>query len=135
PAHAANPNVTILAAGLAPTLEPPGSPNGLNDLLYLDALYEAGAAPYFDALAVHTYGFTQPPDAAPAADRLNFRRAELLHDVMTRRGDGDKPVYITEPGWNDHPRWTMAVQPSQRAAYTVEAFRLAEGWPWLERMC
>ena len=61
PAHAANPNVTILAAGLAPTLEPPGSPAGLNDILYLDALYEAGARPYFDALAIHTYGFTAPP--------------------------------------------------------------------------
>jgi hypothetical protein len=135
PAHAANPNVTILAAGLAPTLEPAGSPHGLNDLLYLEALYEAGARDYFDALAVHTYGFTQPPEAAPAFDRLNFRRTELLHDIMARYGDEDKPVYITETGWNDHPRWTNAVQPSQRAAYTVDAFRLAESWPWLERMC
>ena len=61
PVHTANPDVMILAAGLAPTLEPANSPNGLNDLLFLEALYAAGAAPYFDALAVHTYGFTMPP--------------------------------------------------------------------------
>ena len=136
PAHAANPNVIVLAAGLAPTLEPAGSPNGLDDLLYLEALYEAGARPYFDALAVHTYGFTEPPDAAPTEDTLNFRRAKLLHDVMAHYDDGDKPVIITETGWNDHPRWTRAVPPSLRAAYTVDAYRLAaDGWPWLERMC
>ncbi|MEW5987735.1 MAG: hypothetical protein AB1791_13965, partial [Chloroflexota bacterium] len=39
----ANPDVVVLAAGLAPTLEPAGSPWGLNDLDYLAGLYEAGA--------------------------------------------------------------------------------------------
>lgn len=135
PVHAANPNVMILAAGLAPTLEPRGSPHGLNDLLYLEDLYAAGAAGTFDGLAVHTYGFVHPPEDPPDASALNFRRAELLRDIMARYGDGDKPVYVTETGWNDHPRWTMAVEPSQRAAYTVDAFRLAEAWPWLERLC
>ncbi|MBL8154109.1 MAG: beta-galactosidase [Anaerolineae bacterium] len=133
---AANPEAIILAAPLAPTLEPPGSPNGLNDLLYLEALYQAGAAPYFDGLAMHTYGFTDPPEAPPAADALNFRRAELLHDIMLRYDSPDKPVYITETGWNDHPRWTKAVLPSLRVAYTVDAFRWAEAhWPWLDKLC
>jgi hypothetical protein len=136
PAHAANPNVVILAAGLAPTLEPPGSAAGLNDILYLDELYEAGAQPYFDALAIHTYGFTAPPDEPPAFDRLNFRRAELLRAVMVAHGDGDKPALITETGWNDHPRWTKAVAPSQRIANTLGALDWArEHWGWLEEMC
>lgn len=136
PAHAANPQVIVLAAGLAPTLEPPGSASGLNDLLYLEALYQAGAAPYFDALAVHTYGFTEPPEAEPGPDRLNFRRAELLHDIMLRYDRPDKPVYITETGWNDHPRWNKAVRPAQRVSYTVAAFEFAEAnWPWLNKLC
>lgn len=134
--HNANPHVVILAAALAPTLEPPGSVNGLNDLLYLQALYEAGAAPYFDALAVHTYGFTEPPEAAPGPDLLNFRRAELLRQIMTRYDNPDKPVYITESGWNDNPRWTKAVRPSQRIAYTIGAYQWAQAeWPWLEKLC
>lgn len=136
PAHAANPNVVILAAPLAPTLEPPGSPHGLNDLLYLQALYDAGAAAFFDALAVHTYGFTEPPEAEPGDTVLNFRRAELLHSVMVAYGDTTKPVYITESGWNDNPRWTKAVRPSERAAYTVNSYRWAEeNWPWADRLC
>src|SRR5690606_25672149 len=111
-------------------------PHGLNDLLYLEALYEAGAAPYFDALAVHTYGFTFAPEEAPSPDDLNFRRAELLHEIMLRYDDPDKPVYITESGWNDHPRWTKAVRPSLRAAYTVNAFVWTEeNWPWVDKLC
>mgnify|MGYP005838603377 CR=1 FL=1 len=136
PAHAANPDVVILAAPLAPTLEPPGSPYGLNDLLYLEALYRAGGAAYFDALAMHSYGFTEPPEAAPAPDRLNFRRAELLYAIAQRYDRPDKPVFITETGWNDHPRWTYAVRPSLRVAYTVGALVWAqEHWPWLDSLC
>jgi hypothetical protein len=136
PAHAANPDVVILAAGLAPTLEPPGSPNGLNDILYLRAVYEAGGGDYFDALAVHTYGFTEPPAVVPAFDQLNFRRAELLHEIMLEFDDADKPVYITETGWNDHPRWTKAVSPPLRIQYTLDALRYAETeWDWLEKIC
>jgi hypothetical protein len=132
---AANPDVTVLAGALAPTLEPVGSPNGLDDRLYLTAMYEAGAADYFDALAVHTYGFTEPPESEPAPDVLNFRRAELLFDVMQQYND-DSPVYITESGWNDHPRWTKAVRPSQRVAYTIDAFEYTDmHWPQVEELC
>lgn len=135
-AHSANPQVIVLSAPLAPTLEPPGSPNGLNDLLYFEAMYKAGLADVSDAIAIHTYGFTTPPDAAPANDALNFRRVELLRDVMRRFGDTDKPVYITETGWNDHPRWASAVTPSQRIAYTLEALSYAESQSdWLQTIC
>ncbi len=134
PVHQANPNVIILAAALAPTLEPEGSPNGLNDLLYLDAILKAGAADYFDALAIHTYGFTESPQEQPEPDVLNFRRAELLHNIL--HNYTDKPVYITETGWNDHPRWTKAVRPAQRIQYTLEALEWAEQeWPWAEKLC
>lgn len=135
PVKAANPNVTVLAGALAPTMEPEGSPNGLMDILYLKGMYEAGAADYFDALAVHSYGFAMPPAAEPAPDLLNFRRAELLFDVM-KQYDSDKPVYITESGWNDNPRWTLAVRPSQRVQYTIDAFRYVdENWPQVQELC
>lgn len=135
-AHRGNPNVIVLAGALAPTLEPAGSPYGVNELDYLTQFYRLGAAQYFDALAVHTYGFRFPPEELPASDVLNFRRVELLRDIMVASGDADKPVYITESGWNDHPRWTKAVHPGQRIAYTLDAFRYAEAnWPWVETLC
>jgi hypothetical protein len=130
-AHAANPDVIVLAGALAPTLEPEGSPAGLNDLLYLERMYEAGAALYFDALAAHAYGLTLPPQARPDPDTLNFRRVELLREIMIAHGDEDKPVYVTEAGWNDHPRWAHAVRPAQRIAYTIDAYEWArQHWHW-----
>ena len=133
---AANPDVVILAGAMAPTLEPRGSEHGLNDILYLEDMYEAGGNQWFDALAIHTYGFTFPPDAEPDMNSLNFRRAELLREVMVRYGDETTPVFITESGWNDNIRWANGVRPSQRAIYTVDAYRwAAENWQWNEKLC
>jgi len=130
-AHEANPDVIVLGGALAPTLEPPGSPAGLNDLLYLEEMYAAGAGPYFDALAAHAYGLVFPPEMEPAPDLINFRRVELLREIMIAHGDADKLVYITEGGWNDHPRWVHAVRPGQRVTYTLAAYEwIREAWPW-----
>jgi polysaccharide biosynthesis protein PslG len=132
-AHAANPDVIVLAGALAPTVEPEGSSAGLNDLAYLEWMYQAGAAPYFDALAAHAYGLTFSPDDFPSSDKINFRRIELLREIMVAHGDGDKPVYVTEAGWNDHPRWVGAVRPGQRIEYTIGAYEWArQHWPWCE---
>jgi hypothetical protein len=105
----------------------------MDDLSYLQGMYEAGAAPYFDVLAVHAYGWRFPPDEPAAPDVVNFRRCELLRAIMARNGDADKPIMITEGGWNDHPRWTKAVRPGQRVAYTLQAYDMAwREWPWCE---
>ena len=129
--RAANPDVVILAGALAPTLGDPTGELGVGDLDFLSEMYDAGAASCFDALAVHAYGLTFPPEDAPDLQVLNFRRVELLRQMMVARGDADKPIHITEAGWNDHPRWTRAVRPAQRIRYTVRACEMAEAWPWL----
>lgn len=127
------PEVQVLAAGLAPTLAPPGSEWGLDDLLYLEAMYAAGAGAYFDGLAVHSYGLTFPYDDPPARDQINFRRTELLREIMVAHGDAHKPTFITEGGWNDHPRWSKSVRPYQRIVYTIGAYELAlREWYWCE---
>lgn len=130
-AKAANQEVVVLGGALAPTLEADRSAAGLNDLQYLERMYEAGAGAYMDGLAVHAYGWAFPPEEPPAADVINFRRVELLREIMVANGDGWKPVYITEAGWNDHPRWARAVRPGQRVTFTLDAYRWAEeAWPW-----
>ena len=134
-AKAANPHVEVLLAGLAPTLAPPGSEWGMDDLLFLQRVYDAGASECFDALAIHAYGLTFPPDDPPDGQAINFRRAELIRDLMVRNGDAGKPCYITEGGWNDHPRWTKAVRPYQRIEYTIRAYEMAKDWPWCRAVC
>jgi hypothetical protein len=133
---AANPDVQVLAGALAPTLAPPGSEWGMDDLVFLQRMYDAGAAPYFDSLAIHAYGWHFSPDEPAHPQVINFRRSELLRDLMVQNGDGRKPAMITEGGWNDHPRWTRAVRPGQRIEYTLRAYEIAqEEWPWLDALC
>lgn len=133
-AKEADSGVVVLAGALAPTLEPEGSPAGLSDLLYLQQMYDAGGAAYFDGLAVHTYGLAAPTSEAPDPSRLNFRRVELMREIMLQNGDGGTPVYITETGWNDSPRWSNAVAPAERIAYTIEAYEWAASQPWVEML-
>lgn len=132
-AKEANPDVVVLGGALAPTLEAEGSAAGMNDLVFLDRMYQAGAQASFDALAVHAYGGAFPADEAPSRDTVDFRRTELVREIMVDYGDGDKDIYITEAGWNDHPRWTKAVRPGQRITYTLDAYAFAEqNWPWVK---
>ncbi len=133
-AKEADPGIVVLAGALAPTLEPAGSPSGLNDLTYLQQMYDAGAKDSFDGLAAHAYGLQSPLDEAPVKDRVNFRRVELLRDVMQRNGDGGKQVYITEAGWNDSPRWNQAVTPAQRIEYTLQALDWVKDKDWIEML-
>lgn len=133
PAKAANPEVVVLGGALAPTLAPVGDPEGMNDLAYLERMLAAGAGQAMDALAVHAYGWQAPPDAPASPDAVNWRRTELLRQLLVEGGHEAMPIYVTEGGWNDHPRWTKAVQPSQRAAFTLRAYQLAaEEWPWCQ---
>lgn len=131
----ANPDVQVLAGALAPTLAPDGSEWGMNDLVFLQRMYDAGAAGFFDVLAVHAYGWHSDADEPAHPDVINFRRTELLYEIMVQNGDAGKPVMITEGGWNDHPRWTRAVRPAQRILNTIRAYEIAqEEWPWLHSL-
>jgi hypothetical protein len=105
----------------------------MNDLEFLERMYAAGARGYFDGMAVHAYGWVFPPDDPAAVDAVNFARAELIHDIMANNGDGLLPCFITEAGWNDHPRWTKSVSPPLRIEYTLRAYSRAQtDWPWCE---
>lgn len=127
-----NPDIKILAGALAPNLAPPNSSDAMNDLEYLEKMYQAGAKNYFDILSVHSYGWKSPADEAPSPDRVNFRRTELLRDLMTKHGDDAKNVMLTEGGWNDHPRWTKAVTPAERIQNTIAAYDWCEKTNWIE---
>jgi hypothetical protein len=130
-AKAANPDVVVLGGALAPTLAPVGDPEGMNDLDYLRRMLTAGAGGVMDGLAVHAYGWQMAADAPANPAVVNLARTELLHQLLVEAGYADMPVYITEGGWNDHPRWTKSVLPSQRAAFTIRAYDKAlQDWPW-----
>ncbi|MFQ5460908.1 MAG: hypothetical protein ACE5EL_08950, partial [Anaerolineae bacterium] len=131
-------DVVIVSAAMAPTTEAGG--RNMDDLKYLAALYEAGWSPSFDVLAVQGFGlWTGPGDRRASPDRANFSRPMLARDIMVRHGDAEKPVWITELGWNSPPDGLKVPDPfkfgrtteEQRARYTVAAFeRMEREWPW-----
>ncbi len=142
----ADPNALVISAGLSPTGN--GPPVAMPDGEYLAAMYEAGAAPYFDLLGVHAPGFLYPPETSPDEVAANhdghrffcFRHVEDLRDIMVQYGDGDKQVAVLEMGWTIdpvHPDYAwFAVTPEQQADYLVRAFRYArDNWtPWIGPM-
>ncbi len=135
-AKEADPNCLILSAPLAQTLE--SSSRNLNELEYLEAMYEAGAKDYFDILFANGYGFDRPPWDPADPEVLNLARLKLLHEVMERHGDTQKAVWLNEFGWNAAPEdYTLDELPWQRvseeqqAQYTYEGIKLARGWDWI----
>jgi hypothetical protein len=115
------------------------SPGGLSDVLFLQQMYDAGAAPYFDVLAMQGYGlWSGPTDRRMQPRVLNFSRPLYIRDVMVRNGDAHKPIWLSELGWNAIPPDSGIppvygqVTPEQQGRYAVLAYeRMQREWPWL----
>jgi len=141
-AKEANPNVQVLCAPLAITLgQPhpePGKWTAMNDLEYLKAMYEAGAAQYFDIYSANAFGMDRPPEDPPNPEVLNLQRVLLHRKIMEQYGDENKAIWFNEYGWNAAPSsfaadkliWQRVSEPEQ-ADYTVRGIAMArEQWPW-----
>jgi hypothetical protein len=133
-----DPQALVISAGLAPTNRL--DTIAMDDRIFLEGMYEAGAREVFDVLGVHPYGFAYPPDDPHGAhEGLNFARLEDLREIMVANGDAEKPVWATEVGWvteavAEEQAW-LQVTEEQQAAYLIGAFdRAGEEWPWLERI-
>lgn len=139
--RAADSDARILLGSLAPTVEQ--GPENLSEVRFLDKLYAAGAAPYFDIVAAQAYGFETGPEDRRVDERvLNFSRAVLIREVMEAHGDGGKGLWISHFGWNappdqgDIPSIWGIVDEATQAAYTVGALeRARREWPWVGAMC
>ncbi|MCB0163963.1 MAG: hypothetical protein KDI79_07050 [Anaerolineae bacterium] len=131
----ADPDAWVVSAGLAPTNSRDAS--ALDDREFLRAMYQAGAADYFDVLGAHPYSFGLAP-AAPQSDSDHpaFSRLAELRAIMAENDDDDKPVWITEMGWTIDPPPEQAdikVNLEQQAAYLAEALNIIRAdWPWVE---
>ena len=131
-----DPNVVIISAGLAQTLET--GPRNVSDLIFLQQMYDAGAKNYFDILAVMNYGlFTGPGDHRADPTRTNFSRPVLLREIMVKNGDVNKPMWAMEIGWNAlPPSFENApygrVTEQQQAKYATQAYERAQTeWGWM----
>jgi O-antigen ligase len=125
----------IILAALAPTRD--RGHLAQDEPYFLNRLYAAGAAPYFDGVAVQPFGFASLPDD-PHIDLaiLNFRRTLLIRQTMLGAGDGETPIWIMRYGWNraPNPSW-QRVSAEQQRAFTLDALAMAyHQWPWVVGM-
>lgn len=130
----------VVSAGLAPTNDDP--PNAVDDLIYLQQMYNAGAGACFDRLGANPLGFAYSPDDTSDPNGYYFRRAEVWRQIMVNNGDGAKQMFATEMGWlrdtttdlgSDY-NW-MKVSDIDQAHYLVRAYNIARcEWPWMSAM-
>jgi hypothetical protein len=141
-AKEADPDCVIISGALAQTIELGDCIDGyncnLNDFLFLQRMYDAGAKDYFDILAINDYGmWSGPYDRRMRPRVINFSRPTYIRDIMVQNGDAAKPIWSTEMNWNaipeDHPAPPAfgRVTDEQLARYVVEGYQRAqEEWPW-----
>jgi len=143
-AKEADPNVVIISGALAPTVDlhpQPGPGRGMNDFVFLQRMYDAGAADCFDILSVNDYMlWSGPTDRRLRPLNINFSRPVYIRDIMVANGDAEKPIWIGEMNSNAVPNDPNIagvgnygqVTLEEQARYAPLAYqRLQEEWPWL----
>ena len=135
-AKQADPDVVVLSAPMAMTNE--RSDRAITEFEYWEALYELGAHNYFDVMTATGYGIDQPPEEDPADDVINLRRIELLRSILQDYDDTNRPIWLTEYGWNASPdmipdeeqEWG-SVTPTQQADWTASGISyMSDNWDW-----
>jgi hypothetical protein len=138
--RAADPGAVIIAGALASTIDLDGTTvpgRNFNDLLFLQRMYDAGAAPYFDVMAMQGYGlWSGPTDRRMHPRVMNFSRNQFVRDLMVKNGDAAKPIWISEMNWNAapegvEPRYGRVSLEQQAANLPLAYERIRREWPWI----
>ncbi len=133
--RSADADAVILMAALAPTAD--RGHLAIDEVYFLQRMLAAGAAPFFDVVAVQPFGFGfSPTQSRQDVATLNFARAALIRRTLVNAGLGDKPIWAVRYGWNRmfNSPWGT-VTPTAQAEYAVGALdRAWREWPWLTAM-
>jgi hypothetical protein len=142
---AVDPGIVVVSGVLAPTQELGGvnpataQAAELNDFVFLQRMYDAGAGGCFDVMAVQGYGlWSGPTDRRMRPIVMNYARNQFIRDIMVKNGDAHKALWIAEMNWNTVPE-TGGIAPNfgrvteeQQARYVPLAYQRAQAeWPWV----
>jgi hypothetical protein len=149
---AVNRDMIVVSGALTPTGAP--APIAIDDIVYLEQMYQNGLKSYSDAIGAHPSGFNCPPDGdwrsvedptatyrGPFDNRHHswcFRGTmEGYRNVMLKYGDGGKRIWPTEFGWASG--WTGAAgyeyandnTLEEQAQWTVRSYEMMKKWGWV----
>lgn len=156
---AQDPNAIVVSGALTPAGSVPGK--AVDDIVYLEQMYQAGLKNWCNAVGAHPSGYNVPPDAdwstwsdptaafrGPSDNRHHswvFRGTmEGYRNVMVKYGDGAKRIWPTEWGWasvgglgaSPAPGYEYAADNTaqEQAEWTVKAFQMGKNWGWVGPM-
>jgi len=146
---AVDPSIVVVSGAPTPT----GWNDGIvaiDDVQYLQQMYQAGLKGCSDAVGVHPSGYNNPPDVNwqtytdPTATfgakghRSWFLQATIsaYHTIMQNNGDGNKRLWATEWGWGSIENLTPSPAAgyeffqdnteAEQADFIVKAFQIAK---------
>lgn len=137
-----DPEIIVISGALAPTNSL--DQHNLNELVFLQRMYDFGAGECFDVLSLQGYGlFSGPTDRRLNPNSVNYARNLFIRDLMVANDDANKAIWFSEAAWNpvgeadvprdlrDYERYGVVTE-EQAARYMPLAYqRAAEEWPWL----
>jgi hypothetical protein len=157
---AQDPQASVISGAPTPTGVNDGQ-IAIDDLQYLEQMYQAGLKDYCDGVGVHPSGYNVPPDAdwqtytdstagftGPYTNRhrsWSFRGTmESYRNIMVLYGDSAKRLWPTEFGWASVHG--LGVGPAkgyeyagdntedEQAAWIESAFQMGKDWGWVGPM-
>jgi hypothetical protein len=116
--NAIDPGIALVAGGLTPLSSSGG---GIDDLVFLAALYQAGAAEYMPIVGVHLPSTGQDPLTANSQNAQPIlRHYEALRQVMVENGHKSGLLWITAFSWDSK----TLPDPNDQAAWLKQAYLL-----------
>ncbi|SCX15838.1 beta-galactosidase [Mycolicibacterium fluoranthenivorans] len=82
----------------------------INAVDFIEQMYAAGAADYFDALSIHPYGLASEFSAGTGTVDSAIEQVEAIRALMDANGDTDKLIWATEYGMPTSGSYTEAMQ-------------------------
>ena len=143
-------NAQVFLGALSPTgANQPGVT--MDDVAYLKALYAVNngeVKSYFDMLAAHLSGFSNPPDCTPSTPQCSlsggwnndpsffaFTRLGQYRDVLNQAGDPNRQIWMTEFGYDSSTvgvpgyEYSTYISEDAQARFLVQAVQMARQTP------
>ncbi|MBI4300488.1 MAG: cellulase family glycosylhydrolase [Chloroflexi bacterium] len=150
---AADPSAIVVSG--APTPTGINNSEAIDDVYYVQLMYEAGLKQWSDVIGVHANITNNPPDdwvgqCSKNCDKgfkghpsFYFKRFTQIQEKMAAFGDAGKPIWFTEFGWPSienvalapAPGWEYAGHNSEadQAAYLTRAFEMVKtSYPYVK---
>jgi len=153
------PEMIVVSGALTPAGDVTigGQWRAVDDVNYLEAMYQHGLKNHCDAVGAHPSGYNVPPDAdwmtwsdptasfrGPSDNHHHswvFRGTmEGYRNIMLKYGDGNKRIWPTEFGWASIENMTSSPFPgyeyaadnseAEQAQYLARAYQMGRDWGW-----